>query len=585
MNKEAIYHKSLSNYAYSKDEESLHIILRVKKDDVDEVNLICGDSSEFVDGKWVYQKISMQLEGSGELFDYWKIEHTPRYRRLRYCFEIYFGDEKWYYTEKGFYDQLQDEDVNYHFCFPYIHKSELFSAPNWVKDTIWYQIFPERFANGKKELNPSGTKEWGSEAPAYNNFFGGDFPGVIQHLDYLEELGVTGIYFTPIFKAISNHKYDTVDYLEIDPQFGDKKDFKKLVSECHKRGIRVIIDAVFNHSSDQFPPFKDVIAHGEESKYKEWFYIHKDGSIQNNNIVYDTFGFEPTMPKLNLSNKEVSNYFLEIARYWTKEFNIDGWRLDVASEADPLFWQSFRNEVKSINPEAYILGEIWHDSLPWLKGDKFDAVMNYPYTYAVNDFFAKQIISTKEFKEKMVDTLFLYPRNVNEVQFNLLDSHDTPRTLTMVNEDSNQLKLMYFFHFTAVGTPCIYYGTEVGMTGSYDPDNRKCMIWDEEKQDRELFYFFQKLISIRKKNGVLRNEGSFKFLDTEENKGIVYERQNEFKKVICFINPQKEKLKLKVKKLENERALELLTEEIYEINDTGEIILEPQSCIALELKV
>ena len=211
-------------------------------------------------------------------------------------------------------------------------------------------------------------------------------------LDYLEELGINGIYFTPIFHAYSNHKYDTIDYREIDPQFGTKETLKTLIEECHKRNIRVMLDAVFNHSGYYFLPFQDLLEKGEKSKYKDWFHPHsfplKGGERPN----YETFGFFESMPKLNTANPEVKKYLLEVSAYWIEEFDIDGWRLDVANEVDQPFWREFRKTVKNIKPDLYILGEIWHDSMPWLRGDQFDAVMNYPFTNHVFRLVASQTI-------------------------------------------------------------------------------------------------------------------------------------------------------------------------------------------------
>ncbi|GIQ62169.1 hypothetical protein PACILC2_07370 [Paenibacillus cisolokensis] len=210
---------------------------------------------------------------------------------------------------------------------------------------------------------------------------------MIDRLDYLTELGVNAIYFTPVFEATTNHKYDTSDYFRVDPHFGTNETLKTLVRECHARGIRVLLDAVFNHSGRQFAPFVDVIEKGEESLYKDWFHVRKwPLRIEDGVPTYETFAFEPIMPKLNTSNPEVRDYLLKVASYWMDEIGIDGWRLDVANEVDHQFWREFRQTVKKANPDAYILGEIMHDAMPWLQGDQFDAVMNYPFTNTVIDF-------------------------------------------------------------------------------------------------------------------------------------------------------------------------------------------------------
>lgn len=583
MQTEAIYHKSKSNYAYNYDGVNLYIVLRTKKDDICEVKLVYGDSSHFENDQWVYKKTKMILGGSGVLYDYWEVKVSPEFRRLRYCFEVKNEEKELFYTEKGFYNTLPTSDVNYHFCFPYMHKSELFAPPKWVKETVWYQIFPERFDNGDFLINPPITASWGGEEPSYKNFFGGDFQGIINRLDYLKNLGITGIYLTPIFKAVSNHKYDTTDYFEIDPQFGSKEKFRELIELSHSYGIRIIIDAVFNHSGHYFEPFQDLIKYGDKSSYKDWFYVDKFPVQVKLNPNYETFGFEPSMPKLKTENIEVKNYLLDVARYWTKEFDIDGWRLDVASEINHEFWREFRKTVKSINPDAYILGEVWQDSLPWLNGDQFDATMNYPYTYSMREFFVNKTINAKEFTESIVDVLYMYPKNVNEVQFTLLDSHDTKRVLTMLNNNKSKAKLMYFFHFTFIGTPCLYYGSEIGLDGGNDPDNRKPMIWDKKKQDTELFSYFKKLINLRKNIKAFSHEGSFSFLKEGSEELIIYERFTSEEKVICIINNNNTAKTIRIKALRNKRVRELLSNHHANIGNLGEININPYECIAFKL--
>ncbi len=556
--KEAIYHRPKDNFAYAYDEKTLHIRLRTKKDDIEQVNLIYGDPYEWENGEWQTQTASMSKSGSDKLFDYWFIAITPPYRRLRYGFELKSKDEQLIYTEKGFYREAPKDDTAYYFCFPFLNQSDVFKAPEWVKDTVWYQIFPERFANGNEKLNPPKTLPWGSQDPTPTSFFGGDFEGIIQHVDYLVELGVTGIYFTPIFKAPSNHKYDTIDYFEIDPQFGDKETFKRLVETCHKHGIKVMLDAVFNHSGYYFEPFQDVLKNGEKSKYKDWFHIREFPLQSEPRPNYDTFAFVPTMPKLNTENPEVKKYLLDVAAYWIREFDIDGWRLDVANEVDHQFWREFRQAVKSIKPDLYILGEIWHDSMPWLRGDQFDAVMNYPFTNGVLRFFAKNEVKASEFVNTITKVLHSYPNNVNEVAFNLLGSHDTPRILTICNNDKDKVKLMFLFQLSFTGTPCIYYGDEIGMTGGQDPGCRKCMVWEEEKQDRDLFNHVKKLISLRKTYPAFGNRGELRFIEAnDETNHFIYTKTYENETIIFVINNSKNDLfiplpfNLKGKKLTN----------------------------------
>ncbi|WP_416731277.1 glycoside hydrolase family 13 protein [Fictibacillus sp. JL2B1089] len=546
MLKEAIYHRAGNNFAYAYDETTLHIRLRTKKGDVDSVTLIHGDPYDWTKDGWQTSRSLMTLSGTDEYFDYYFIAIQPPFRRLRYGFELKSGDETLVFTEKGFYNEAPFDDTAYYFCFPFLNGIDVFRAPSWVKDTVWYQIFPERFANGDPSNDPEGSLPWASEEPKFNNFFGGDFQGVIDHIDHLVKLGVTGIYFTPIFKAKSNHKYDTIDYLEIDPQFGDKETFKQLVKVCHENGIKVMLDAVFNHSGYYFEPFQDVLSNQERSSYKNWFHLREFPIQTEPRPNYDTFAFEKSMPKLNTENPEVREYLLKVARYWVEEFDIDGWRLDVANEVDHSFWREFRTAVKSVKPDAYILGEIWHDSMNWLQGDQFDAVMNYPFTNAALDFVAKETIDAKVFAEKMTAVLHMYPENVNEAAFNLLGSHDTKRVLTFCDENKDKMKLLFLLMLTFKGTPCIYYGDEIGMTGGNDPGCRKCMEWDESKQDLELFNHIQALLSLRQNHKILANDGEIKFIYADEQT-LVYERSTEEESVWILLNASEHSAELSIK--------------------------------------
>ncbi|WP_186575846.1 glycoside hydrolase family 13 protein [Aquibacillus kalidii] len=582
MNKAAIYHRPKNNFAYAYDKETLHIVLQTAKNDLQSVDLIYGDPYAWEEGRWTNQTLEMKKSGSTEIHDYWFVSIKPTYRRMRYGFQCTSSEEIAFYTERGFYNE-KPSDVGYYFNFPYLHEVDIFTAPEWVKDTVWYQIFPERFGNGDTKTDPEGTLPWGSTAPTPTNFFGGDFQGVLDHLDYLEDLGITGIYFTPIFKAYSNHKYDTIDYMEIDPQFGDKETFRKLVKECHSRGIKVMLDAVFNHSGYYFNAFQDVLKKQEKSKYKDWFHLW-DFPVQTEpSPNYDTFGFFSAMPKLNTVNPEVKDYLLKVARYWIEEFDIDGWRLDVANEVDHSLWREFRTVVKQAKPDVYILGEIWHDSMPWLQGDQFDAVMNYPFTNGAIDFFAKQEITTKEFADSITNVLHMYPATVNEVSFNLLDSHDTPRILTLANEDKRRVRLLYLFQLSFIGTPCIYYGDEIGMAGGQDPGCRECMVWDQDKQDQALFAFVKQLIHLRKTVPAFGNEGEFHFITTNQESIVTYQKSTKEQQLIFILNNSNESKQVNADFLSNKKVTNLISRENHTFTDQAQLELEAYGFKCLQI--
>ncbi|MFD2671411.1 alpha-glycosidase [Marinicrinis sediminis] len=529
---EAIYHRPKQNWCYAYDQETLHVRIRTKRNDISKVTLVWGDKYRFDTYKY---ETEMTVFASDRLFDYWEASVKPPFRRFTYGFLIHGDNEQVWFDEKGFSDEISD-DIPTYFNFPYMNKPDIHEPPAWVKEAVFYQIFPERFANGDPSLDPEHVEEWGGTPTPYN-YFGGDIQGVIDHLDHLQKLGVTCIYFTPLFESPTNHKYDTIDYMKIDPQFGDEEKLKELVRECHQRDMKVMLDAVFNHSGRLFEPFQDVIKHGPDSKYADWFIIREFPiDVVDDIPTYDTFSFERNMPKFNTENPEVKEYLLNVARYWIEEVGIDSWRLDVANEVDHQFWREFRQAVKEINPDVYILGEIWHDSMMWLQGDQFDAVMNYLFTNSVLDFFAKDAVDSKQFAEAIYSLQAFYPQHISEVMFNLLDSHDTPRLLHMCQEDKRKMKLAALFQLTYTGAPCIYYGDEFGLTGENDPGCRKCMVWEEKDQDLDLFDFYRNLIALRRMYPAFRT-GSLTFLQAEaEDKRLVYERRDEHHSFIIAVN-------------------------------------------------
>ncbi|MBO2942995.1 alpha-glycosidase [Paenibacillus sp. F411] len=528
---EAIYHVPRDKWAYAYDTSTIHLRVRTQKDDVDSVMALTGDK---YDWDRTYFEITMEKAASDGMFDYWECAVNPMYKRLSYGFRFHKGDEAVYLIDNGFCSDYPYPPGGY-FEFPYIHEIDVFKVPAWAKEAVFYQIMPERFANGDPSNDPEGTEPWGGQ-PQLDNFFGGDLQGVMDHLDDLLDLGINAIYFTPLFLSPSNHKYDIVDYKQVDPHLGSNELLKELVEACHERGIRVMLDAVFNHCSDQFGPFKDVMENGENSRYADWFHVNEFPCTVHEGIpTYDTFGFFANMPKFNTANPEVKQYLLDVAEYWIKEIKLDGWRLDVANEIDHEFWRDFRKVVKGANPEAYIVGEVWSDSLNWLMGDEFDSVMNYPFADKVLSFFNGEL-DGRTFADNMASLIMRYPQQTNEVVFNMLCSHDTPRLLTRVGHDIRKMKLTVVFLFTYMGTPCIFYGDEIGLTGGDDPDCRKCMEWDPDKQQRELYDFYQLMIGLRRKHKALR-EGRFRFLKADPHDPcVVYERVDDKVHFIIWMN-------------------------------------------------
>ena len=349
--------------------------------------------------------------------------------------------------------------------------------------------------------------------------------GIKSKLDYLQNLGITGIYLNPIMEAESNHKYDTTDYTKIDPSFGDIDTMKSLCKEAHDKGIRIMVDAVFNHCGRKFEPWLDVIEKGKSSKYADWFMVENWEDIAKRGDTRDkryyTFAFTDGMPKLNTNNNEVIDYFCKICEDWIREFDIDGIRFDVGNEVSHRFLKKIREHLKIIKPDIYLLGEIWHDAIQWLQGDEYDSVMNYPRLSGIHDFFLDKTMKKHKF-EYMVNRCYtMYMQQSNNVLFNLLDSHDTERLMNRFH-DLDKFYQQLAILFTLPGSPCIYYGTEIAMEGAHDPDCRRCMPWSEidSSENVEKISTMKSLIMLRRNEKMCRSP-YFHFPDNYENERCV----------------------------------------------------------------
>lgn len=424
-------------------------------------------------------------------------------KRFKYWFRIHSASGVRFFSRQGVTQTEPHPDDA--FETPYLGERDRFAAPEWARGVTYYQVFPERFARSSKAMaDPSktGLAAWDS-VPTPFSFYGGDLQGIIEHLDHLGKLGVGVLYMTPIFTAPSNHKYDTVDYLQIDPQFGDLETFRKLVAACHERGIKVVLDAVFNHMGAQHPIFLDLLEKGEESPFRDYIYA-KSWPLSTTQRNYETFGYVANMPKWRTAHPEVEEYLCQVGEYWIREADIDGWRLDVSDEVEHRFWQHFRDRIKALKPDALICGEIWQVATPWLRGNEFDAVMNYPLGRAILDWLAKGKADAHGFHDAIDSVRTAYPEPVLHTLWNLLDSHDTPRLLTECRGDVTRMKLATFLQFTFAGSPLLYYGDEVGMKGAGDPLCRAGMVWNERSQNMDLFAHYQTLMELRNTYEALR---------------------------------------------------------------------------------
>jgi len=562
--------------------------------------------------------------------------------------------------------------------------------PEWSKGIVWYQIFPERFANGDPSNDPDFRKvlghdsnntkwkvrNWTSDWFAQEEYeqklpcrfrdklslrrYGGDIKGIIDRIDYLNNLGVDAIYLNPVFEAVSHHKYDGAYFHHIDVNFGpdpegDKKLlqsevpddistwtwtsadklFLQLIRELHKRKMYIVIDGVFNHTGREFFAFNDIVNNGRNSRFSDWYLIKEfdDHSTEKNEFDYKGWWNSKYLPEFNRNKEDLAEgpkqYIFDSVRRWmdpnedgNPEDGIDGWRLDVARDVPIGFWKEWSKLVKSINPKAYITGELWELSPEFVgRGDVFDALMNYNFAFAVNNFFIARDkkIGIDEFKEKLEEIFNSYPMETCHILMNLLDSHDTDRLSSMIlnpdreydrnaSEDNQEynpakpgknvydyMKLIIAFQMTWLGSPMIYYGDEAGMWGADDPHDRKPMLWDdliysnetidaasgfkkgwgtyEVKADKNLIYYYKHLIKIRKNTPALKY-GSVKFLNNENKNLVAFVREYNNSKCFVYINPSEEEIRVK---LPSNNLQELLTEKEIIQKDNFILTIAPGS--------
>lgn len=455
------------------------------------------------------------------------------------------------------------------------------TVPYWVQDAIFYQIFPDRFANGDKTNDPINVAPWGAK-PTIWNFQGGDLRGVIQKFDYLLDLGINAIYFNPIFQATSNHRYNISDYYKIDPKLGDMEDFHALIKVAHSNNVRVVIDGVFNHCGRGFFAFNDVLENHEHSPYLAWFHVNGypvDAYSPGDAMDYEGWWKYKSLPKFNISNEHVREYIFDVAKYWIEQ-GADGWRLDVPNEIDDdAFWAKFRHIVKLANRDAYIVGEIWDGNPRWVGDEHFDGLMNYPMRDAILDFLRERI-TADVFADKVESLLEAYERKNVYAMYLPLGSHDTRRMMTKLEGGVEKVKLAFLFQFAYPGAPAVYYGDEIGMEGGKDPDCRRAFPWEESQWNHDLRRFVQQLIGIRKKRAVLRR-GDYKRIFLDKRRGCyAFARTLGTEGVLVVVNAgaSRRHIHLPIEKLgwKDGRIVEsLLSREEYIVSDDELVITIP----------
>jgi glycosidase len=578
------------NYSMLNPLDKSAVIVRTlsNRNDVEKVSLLYRLESEAL------RSVDMNPLETDLVYQYWGTALDGLFfQPFRFVFQYTDGDTILYAAPGGFSGDLPAEAEWFSYD-PVFYPP--FTTPDWAKEGVFYQIFPDRFRNGDasndpdfqesyyqgKTRLPTGGKtnkeyfhlirDWNDieglkkslyrtdGKPDYYSFYGGDIAGVMNKLPYLKDLGVTILYFNPLNQAVSNHKYDPVDYLKIDPHFADERTFREFVRMAHEEGIRIVVDMAFNHTGDEHFAFVDSRDKGMRSSYWDWYEWKKwplppEGAPTPCDYYDCWWGF-PAHPNLNFDlsrpnheenmirdihlarpNREVVEYILDVARYWIGDLGIDGFRLDVPNEVPLWFWKLFRETVEDLNPDAFLIGEIWGNAIPWLGPEGFHATMNYKYFRdPVLEFFGRESIDAAQFDRRLAPGRVLYPIQATRVMMNLIDSHDTERFLTMAGNREEKLKLAALFQMTYLGIPQIYYGDEVGLEGGRDPDNRRPFPWDweKDKKRRSIHDYYRKIIHLRHQYPAL-GSGNFRTL-LARDRVYAFFRSDERNRIIVVLN-------------------------------------------------
>ena len=521
MNIQAIYHRPESNYCFATDHKTIVLRIRFAKgEQICKLSVLYNTKYHIAQQQF---KQEMQLIASDAQFDYYGTTLCLDDPRLAYVFYFENNDKPYYFCEDGLVSTYNFNLAYFNsFQFAYINDDDVMQNVEWLNNAVFYQIFVDRFCKTDTAKSKINAK-W-CDLPTPTSFYGGNLDGITENLDYIKGLGATAIYLTPIFKSNSNHKYDTIDFYCVDESFGNKESLKKMVTNAHDKGLKVVLDAVFNHVSRDFEQFKDVIKYGKKSKYFDWFVI--DGEkVEQNPPNYACFGDCEYMPKLNTCNKEVQNYLIGVMVYWMKECDVDGWRLDVSDEVSHGFWRKAREAVKAQKSNAALIGENWHNSESFLRGDQFDSIMNYALTKRMIDFWVDESIDGKQLAGQLNSLYMRYSDVTNNMMFNLLDSHDTARFYTQIKKDSNRLLCAIATLIFLPGSFNLYYGTDILLEGEYDPDCRRTFDFSrlEDEGIKRFQTSLKELLALKRQPAI--KSGKLKIFS--QNEALVIERASE----------------------------------------------------------
>ena len=520
--------------------------------------------------------LELEMYAETDRFKFWNLNFNFRTTVSKFSFAAQTEDElNIYFGTSGVANFISPSEK-------WIYSSDDFprhTIPDWVYGGVMYQIFPERFRNGNDEITPENAIPWES-TPTRLDFHGGDLHGVTEKIDYIKDLGVNIIYLNPIFLSSSTHKYDAWDHFKVDDTFGGDEALKDLIKEAHNRNMKVVLDCSLNHVHPRHFAFQDIVEKGEKSEYKEWFtvfdypvrFLHRPHLYANtykvgwdgNSEEYKTYLektfketkvpvevvdddgpiIEPTfkawwgvpdMPKVNFKSEGARQWALDVTEHWIKNFDIDGWRMDVAKELDFSFWKDFRDVAYSAKKDILLISEIFGDTSQWLQGERFDGTMNYSFRETMTDYFATKRIDNKEFANSLANLYSMYSFEALSSCQNLLSSHDVKRFLNRCGANTDGMFGAVFLQATFPGIAGIYYGDEIGLGGADDPQNREPFPWEsEDKWNKDLLKFTSELMSIKTSQPILRY-GNFEMVTYDDNY-VIFRRVLNDESLLCIVN-------------------------------------------------
>lgn len=498
-----IFHVSRDPYMWQDEDGSVHVRLDASKGLIKSAEVIFGDKHG-LDGGGDFKKTKMTPYISSSYLDTFVGVIKQEEKTVVYCFRITLKDDsKVLYTTLGAMSEPSAPlnrsltDAMFQVCWKF--PGERMALPRIGRTQgVVYQIFPDRFAVGepKKSCMQDANLKVG-EKPIPRSFFGGDLKGIEEKIPYLKSLGVGTVYLTPVWKSKSNHRYDVEDYLHVDDRLGGDSALLSLSKKVHAAGMKLVLDAVFNHTSYFHPFFQDVVSNGKSSPYYSWYLIQGNKpDLKRRN--YDTFAGAGYMPKLNTENPEVIKYLCSTIRELTLKFSVDGWRFDVADEVAHAAWFDIRRTLKSINPDIVMVAEDWLASDNFVDSYQFDGAMNYVLRKIILDAVASdKPTPAKVVANRLVNLLLRYSWYSDLSMFNLVASHDVPRLYSMTNENSDKTLLGTAIAAVFPGMLMAYYGDELKMIGGPDPDNRRPVDWDSSHWDADYFDRYRALLHLK----------------------------------------------------------------------------------------